>query len=160
MELKEETITFFTFIVVGIIIGIAFDFFRAMRKVKKYNEKYVCLQDIIFFIIVGIVLITTLIYKLECSLRLYLFFSVFLGIVIYVSTMSNFVIKIFMKLIKLSNSIFDFAFLPISFFKECVSTIYNFFIKKSKKCCNKFYNMISYFCNQLKIKVHKIKLKR
>lgn len=157
MRLEEETITFFTFILVGIIIGIIFDFFRAIRKVKKYNERYICMQDILFFLIISIVLIATLIYKLEYSLRLYLFFALFLGIVIYASTISIYVVKLFVTIIKLSNTTFNFILLPIYMYKQIFTTIYNFLLKKTKKCCNKFYNMISYLHRQCRNNVHKIK---
>ena len=157
MELKDETITFFTFIIVGIIIGIVFDFFRAIRKVKKYEEKYIYIQDILFYFIIGTVLVAVLIYKLESSLRIYLFFSLFLGIVIYISTISIYVMKVFTLFIKLSNKIACFTFSPLYIYKELFTTTYNFFIKKAKKCCNKFYNMISYLYKHCEIKIHKIK---
>lgn len=148
MELKEETVTFFVFIIVGIIIGIIFDFFRSLRKVKKYKEKYVYFQDIMFFLIIGIVLSSVLIYKLQSELRLYLIFAVLLGIVIYISTISVYMLNFFVMIIKISNSIFKFIFLPLSLYKDVFMTIYNFLSKKSKKYCNKFYNMISYFYKQ------------
>ncbi len=157
MELKEETITFFVFIIVGIIIGIIFDFFRAMRKVKKYKEKYIYIQDIIFFLLVGMVLAGVLIYKLEYGLRLYLFFSLFLGVVIYASTISSYIVKVFCKFIKVSNSIIEFVFLPLFLYKLIFMTIYTFLSKKTKKYCNKFYNMISYLHKLNKSKIHKIK---
>ena len=157
MELKEETITFFVFILLGIIIGIIFDFFRALRKTKKYNERYINIQDIVFFIIIGIVLATFLIYNLEDELRLYLFFALFLGIVIYSSTISTYIIKFLIRIIKLWRSIFNFIFLPIFMYKDIFMTIFYFFNKKTKKYCNKFYNMISYFCKSIKFKTHKIK---
>ena len=110
MELKDETISFFVFILLGILVGIIFDFFRAIRKVKKYKEKYIYLQDIIFFLVVGIVLASVLIYKLEEELRLYLFLSLFFGVVIYISTISMFIVKIFVNIkkyqMKLLNSFF------------------------------------------------------
>jgi len=159
MELKEETVTFFTFIIVGIIISIIFDFFRALRKVKRYKEKYISIQDILFFLIISIVLIGTLIYKLEYNLRLYLFFSLFLGVAIYISTISSYIIKIFVLIIKLSNSIMNFIFLPIIMYKEVFTTIYNFLVKKFKKCCNKFHNMISYLHKQSINGIRKIKVK-
>lgn len=157
MELKEETITFFVFILVGIIIGIIFDLFRALRKVKKYKDKYIYIQDIIFFFIIGIVLAGFLIYNLEDELRLYLFFAIFLGIVIYASTISTYIIKFFSKIIQISNSIINFIFLPLFLYKDIFMTIFDFLLKKSKKYCNKFYNMISYFYKTSKSKIHKIK---
>ncbi len=157
MELKQETVTFFVFILVGIIIGIIFDFFRALRKIKKYKDKYIYIQDIIFFIIIGIVLAGVLIYNIQDELRLYLFLAVFLGISIYVSTISTYVIKIFSRIIQISNNIFYFIFLPLFLYKDIFVTIYDFLSKKSKKYCNKFYNMISYLYKLNKSKIHRIK---
>lgn len=157
MELKEETITFFIFILVGIGIGIIFDFFRAIRKVKKYRDKYIYFQDIIFFILIGILICTVLIYYLQDEIRVYLFVAIFIGIAVYVSTISSLVIKIFENIIQISNSIFDFILLPLFFQKDIFLTIFDFFNKKSKKYCNKFYNMISYFYKLIKLKKHKIK---
>lgn len=157
MELKDETISFFMFILLGILVGIIFDFFRAIRKVKKYKEKYIYLQDIIFFLVVGIVLASVLIYKLEEELRLYLFLSLFLGVVIYISTISMLIIKIFISIIKISDEIVKFIFLPLTLYKYIFVTIYVFLTKKCKKCCNNFHNMISYFYKPIVNKIHKIK---
>lgn len=157
MKLKEETISFFVFILLGIIIGIIFDFFRALRKIKKYNDKYIYIQDIIFFVIVGILLSTVLIYNLEDELRIYLFLALFLGIIIYATTISNYIIAIFSDFIKISGKIFHFIFMPLFLYKHFFVTIFYFFNKKIKKYCNKFYNMISYFYKLFTLKIHKIK---
>lgn len=157
MKLREETITFFVFIIVGIIIGIIFDFFRALRKTKKYNDRYINIQDILFFIIIGVVLAVFLIYNLEDVLRLYLFLAVFLGIVIYYSTISIYTIKILIKIINIWKSIVCFVFFPFIIYKVIFMTIFDFLNKKSKKYCNKFYNVISYFCKSVKLKANKIK---
>lgn len=156
MELKEETITFFIFILLGIIVGIIFDFFRAIRKVKSCKEKYVYLQDILFFLITGVILSIAVINILAEEIRLYLFVSLFLGIVIYISTISIFVMKIFVKIIKISDEIFKFVFLPLTAYKDIFMTIFDFLSKNCKKYCNKFHNVISYFYKQ-KIKVRKMR---
>lgn len=157
MRLKEETITFFIFIFIGVIIGIIFDFFRALRKVRKYKDKYIYLQDIAFFVIIGIILSLVLIYNLQDELRVYLFFAIFLGITIYVSTLSIYIVRIFSKIIQISNAIFEFIFMPLSLYKYIFMTIYDFLLKNMKKCCNKFYNVISYFYKSIKLKIHRIK---
>jgi len=157
MELKEETVTFFVFILVGIIIGVIFDFFRALRKVKKYNDKYINIQDIIFFLIVGIVLSVVLIYNLQNELRLYLFFAIFIGIAIYISTISIYTVKIFSYFIQVLDSILEFVFSPLFLYKDVFMTIFYFLHKKTKKYCNKFYYMISYFYKSIKLKIHRIK---
>jgi len=157
MELKAETINFFVYILLGIIIGIIFDFFRALRKVKKYNDKYIYIQDIIFFTLIGILLATFLIYNLEIELRVYLFFAIFLGIIIYATTISNYIVIFFVRIIELSNKIVSFIFLPLFLYKDIFVTIFDFFNKKTKKYCNKFYNMISYFYKSMKLKVRRIK---
>ncbi|MDD2627316.1 MAG: spore cortex biosynthesis protein YabQ [Clostridia bacterium] len=159
MKIEEETLIFLNFIVLGIVIAILFDFFRAIRKVKKYELRDIYLQDITFFLIVGIVTATMLIYNLEYSLRLYLFLSLFLGIVIYISTISRYVLKVFIIFIKTIKASFSFIILPLSIIKEVNIRIYKFLSNIVKICCNKIYYMIFYYYNNLKLKKTKKKFK-
>lgn len=89
MELHQETISFLTFILVGVIYGIIFDFFRALRKVKKPKDFVVSIQDILYFIIVGIILVVTMCTRTLNGIRIYSILSILLGVVIYMSTLSN-----------------------------------------------------------------------
>ncbi len=159
MKIEEETLIFLNFIALGIVIGIIFDFFRAIRKVKKYNLRDIYLQDITFFLIVGIVTAIMLIYNLEYSLRLYLFLSLFLGIVIYTSTISRYILKIFIIFIKTIKATISFIILPLCIIKEVNSIIYKFLSNIVKICCNKIYYMIFYWYNKLNIKKPKKKIK-
>lgn len=168
MELKTETITFLIFIVIGVITGIIFDFFRALRKVKKYNVKIVCLQDIIFFLIVGLIISGALIYELESNLRIYLFLAILLGMIFYVGTLSISVLNIFVSLIKVSNKVFSFILLPIDMLKEnfkwlkerILKKLCNFLSKIKKKCCNIFFYVISYTYSKKKVFFKRSNLKK
>ena len=152
MELKSETINFLTFVIVGIVLGIVFDFFRAMRKIKKYSTRVVYLQDIIFFIITGLIISSVLIYKLQYDLRIYLFFAIILGVIIYIVTFSRHVVRVLISLIRTSKTIFLFMLLPLQLLNNVWNSlnykifrdIKRYLSKIKEKCCNKFFNMVSY----------------
>ena len=55
MPFSSHIVEFLKFVLIGGIIGIIFDFFRAYRKNKKVSTFVVTLQDIIYFLIIFIV---------------------------------------------------------------------------------------------------------
>lgn len=149
MELKSETINFLTFIILGVIIGSIFDVFRALRKIKKYNNSIVYMQDVIFFIISGTIISFALIFKLESSLRIYLFLAIFLGIVLYIVLLSKYVLKIFVLFFNVLDKIIYFITIPLKIYKEIFTIIYIKLSVLIKKCCNKFLHMIFYFKREI-----------
>ena len=52
MPFSSHIVEFLKFVLIGGIIGIIFDFFRAYRKNKKVSTFVVTLQDIIYFLII------------------------------------------------------------------------------------------------------------
>ena len=144
MELHQETISFLTFILVGVIYGIIFDFFRALRKVKKPKDFVVSIQDILYFIIVGIILVVTMCTRTLNGIRIYSILSILLGVVIYMSTLSNKMEKIFIGLIKAFNSIVAFIFIPLDIFRQIFAKQIKFFKNIVIKCCIRIFNVINF----------------
>lgn len=72
----EQSTEFIEFVFIGILIALVFDFFRAYRKYKKVNYIGVIFQDIIFFLIVSIIIIFSIIYILDSNIRIYIFLAV------------------------------------------------------------------------------------
>ena len=52
---------FIIFFIIGLIIGIIFDFFRAIRKSFKTNDFITLIEDIFFIIISGNIIVLSLI---------------------------------------------------------------------------------------------------
>ena len=118
MTLSHETITFFIFIVTGMLFSIIFDVFRAIRKVKKVKNKTICIQDILYFIIIGTILVCIMINYMDSEFRIHLIFAIILGIILYMSIIGNFVLNIFVKILNMGKSIIEFIFLPITLYIE------------------------------------------
>ena len=72
----EQSKEFIEFVALGILIALIFDFFRAYRKYKKVNYIGVIFQDIIFFLIVSLIIIFSIVYILDSNIRIYIFLAV------------------------------------------------------------------------------------
>jgi spore cortex biosynthesis protein YabQ len=150
MILSSQTIDFLQFIIVGAVLATVFDIFRAYRKYKKVNRRFVMFQDIIFFLIALFILIFSIILLLDNSLRLYLFIAMFLGIVIYLSIFSRFVVKIYINIFKLYSKILTFILLPFKLIFESIRKFYTFLCKIVEKTCKRIKYVIFYIYNKIK----------
>ncbi len=162
-SVTEQLIDFFQFVMIGILISLIFDFFRAYRHVKgKRNSAIsVMVQDIIYFFIVTIIIVLGIIYILDSSLRFYVFIAMILGIVVYISLLSRFFLKLYNIVIKEIINVTKFIFLPIELNLHINTKIINIFKKYIKKCCKNIFNMISYLCKGKKqVKINKNENKR
>ena len=90
---------FFIFIVNGILISFIFDIFRILRKSFKTPDFITYIEDILYWIITCIILAYS-IYKFNNGqIRLYMFIGVFIGAILYILTISKYIVKINVKMI-------------------------------------------------------------
>lgn len=130
---------FLIFIANGILIGIVFDVFRALRKCIKTNSIITNLEDVFFLIISGIIIIFS-IYKYNYGqIRIYIFVSFLLGIMLYFKTLSKYFIKIdtvvinfLIKLIKIII-IKNLKLIYFKLIKPIIAFFYNICKKNYKK---------------------------
>lgn len=150
-------INFLQFIGVGVILAIIFDFFRAYRRYKKVQKGKSVIQNILYFVIAWFIIIFSLLKLINGDIRIYLFFGILIGVLIYLSTFSNYVIKMFIKLFKINSEFMDYILLPIKLFRQILQKIYTFFILFIKKCCKLFlyviFNIYKFFKNIFSKKV-------
>ena len=143
MTLSQETIVFLIFVVLGMLFSVIFDVFRAIRKVKKLKNKTIYFQDIIYFLIIGAILVGVIIKFMDTELRVYLILAIILGIIIYISTVGNMVMNIIIKLIKISGQIVEFLIIPLRLY-ECIFEKQIIIFKKYViKCCKKIRDMVN-----------------
>ena len=157
MPFSSHLLEFFGFLLIGVTLGIIFDFFRAYRKLKKSSVFFVTLQDIIFFIIATIIILLSIIFILDTEIRFYIFLAIGIGIYLYIKIFSRFILKIIVKFYEVINNFLGLIFLPISLIITLFKKIYQFLKKIIKKCCKKFLYVISIlhkviFCKLLKQK--------
>lgn len=156
MELHQETISFLAFVCIGAFYGVVFDFFRAMRKTKKSNDLIVSIQDISYFLIVGIILIIAMNTFMTDGIRIYNILSIALGILIYVGVIGNKIMILFSKLLGMVDKIVEFIFTPLDIFRQIFSKQIKFFKNIVIKCCKRVFYVIN--SNYVNLKQKKSKL--
>lgn len=147
---------FLIFITNGIIIGILFDIFRVLRKTFKTNDIVTYLEDILFWILTGIIVLYSIFTFNNGEIRLFMFLAIFIGSIIYLFLFSSYFIKInviilnilkniILKIIKIIEIPFKYIcmfirkifFKPISFIiinlRKNSTNLYKHFIKNIKK---------------------------
>ncbi len=126
----NQALLFAIFIINGIIIGLVFDFFRILRKSFRTNDIITYIEDILFWIITGLILLYSIFTFNNGEIRLFMFLGAILGCIIYMIIFSKFIIKINTKIIR---------FLKKSIKKAIIVILYpiKIIIKVIKKIFNK-----------------------
>ena len=126
MSIAEQTQIFIIFVIVGIIISFLFDIFRILRKVYKFSNMLIYMQDILFWLLTGIIILQAIFKFNSGDIRIFLFLGIFVGVFIYISLFSIYVIKIGSFILKLINTLIRKL---INVFKVPICKILNFMIK-------------------------------
>ena len=138
----EQLSNFIYFIIIGMILGVVFDVFRILRKSFKTSDIITNIQDILFGIITGTILLSAIFLFNNGELRLYLFLGIVFGIIIYMLSISKYFIKINIIIINFIKRIIILITKPFIFLLK--------FIKKL------IFKPISFICINLKLLFNKI----
>lgn len=84
---------FIIFIINGIIIGIIFDTFRVIRQTFNHKDFVIYVQDILFWILAGFILMYSTFVFNDGEFRLFLLVGAVVGFVAYLFTLSKIFIK-------------------------------------------------------------------
>jgi len=76
------------FFLIGILIGIVFDLFRVIRRTFKTGDFVTYIEDILFWILVGLILVFSIFFFNNGNLRSYIFIGLILGVIIYMLTLN------------------------------------------------------------------------
>jgi spore cortex biosynthesis protein YabQ len=117
---------FLLFIIIGFIIGILYDTFKAFRKSIKVPDIVTFVQDTIFMTLSGTLIILGVIKINNGEIRFFLFLGIFFGILIYLLTISNLYVIILYEFIEVCKKIFK---IPIICIKKLIKVLF----KKYKK---------------------------
>lgn len=110
------------FILTGMCIGLLFDFFRIQRKVFKTFDFITYIQDVLFWIFSGIILIIVIMTFTNGEIRLYMISGMALGIIIYLRLISKYIIKINTSILKSIIKFIKLIFFP---FKKVLQFVRN-----------------------------------
>lgn len=120
----EQLISFIYFIVVGIILSIIFDIFRILRRTIKTSDIVTNIQDVLFCIITGIIILFSIFYFNKGELRLYIFIGIILGIIFYMIFISKYFIKINVEIINFIKKIIYLILKPFIFILNFTKSLF------------------------------------
>ena len=106
----EQLYIFGSFLLTGFSIGILFDIFRILRKSFKTWDWITYIEDFLFWILTGLILLFSIFTFNEGELRGYIFIAIMLGIILYLLILSKYFIWLATKIITLVKKI---IFYPI-----------------------------------------------
>ena len=90
---------FIIFSLVGVIIGLLFDGFRVLRKLFSTNDILTYIEDIVFWILTGIIIIYSMYRFCDGELRFFMILGIIFGTAIYLLTISKYVIRVLATLL-------------------------------------------------------------
>ena len=135
---QNQAYLLLVFSLTGVAIGILFDFFRILRRTIKTSNIITYIEDILFWGLTGLLILYNIWYFNNGEIRIYMFLGIILGVLIYMSTLSNILIMIFSKVLQTIIKIFEIPFKAIiSLFRKIVTAIMLIIRNFTKKFTNK-----------------------
>lgn len=108
ISIASEARIFYLSILYGIAVAIIFDLFRAFRRLVKGSTTAVGVQDVAFWVILAAVVFTCIDRVNDGEPRWYIFAGILLGAVLYLLTLSKWLIKVFEKIFLIIYTVFKF----------------------------------------------------
>lgn len=145
----EQLLCLIAFTVIGIVIGVLFDIFRILRRSFKTADWLTTLQDILFWILAGFIILFSIFKFNNGEIRSYIFVGIALGVLIYILTISKYIVKYSVIIIKFIKKILSYPinlilkilnFLlikPIKFLAQKLSTFFKKILQKTTKIMKK-----------------------
>lgn len=115
---------FIIFIIDGILIGLLFDFFRIARKVFRTSDFVTYIEDILFWILAGILVLYSIFVFNNGELRFFMFIGILLGAIVYMLLLSSHIIKINVQIINFIKRILKFLLIPFQFIYKILNKIF------------------------------------
>ena len=122
-EVYNQLFCLLIFTITGITIGVLFDIFRILRKSFKTADIVTYLQDILFWLISGGIILFSIFQFNHGEIRSYVFIGIILGVILYMITISKYIIKYSVFIIKWIKKIISY---PLHLLKNIIK---NFIIR-------------------------------
>lgn len=111
--LNNQFYILISFFVTGIVIGIIFDMFRVTRKAFKTPNILIYIEDALFWILAGFILLFTICTFTDGQIRLYMILMLVLGALIYFITISKLFIRINTKILNFIKHFCELLLFPV-----------------------------------------------
>lgn len=143
----NQAYLFLIFIINGIIIGFIFDFFRIIRKAFKTADIVTYIQDLLFWILTGLIILYSTFTFNNGEIRIFMFVGILIGLILYMTLISSYIIKINVTII---NFIKNILIKIINIILTPFKAIYNILEKTCKKIYKKLLKIPPFFTKKTK----------
>lgn len=99
--INAQVYSFLGTIIIGLVLGLFFDFYRVFRAIVKPKRILTYLGDFLFGILATIIVFLLLLYSNWGEFRLYVFIGMTLGLLLYFGLLSPWVVKGLIRLCRL-----------------------------------------------------------
>ena len=131
---QNQAYLFIVFSLTGVIIGLLFDFFRILRRSFKTSNIITYFEDVLFWILTGVLILYNIWYFNNGEIRIYMFLGIIMGGLIYMLTLSNIIISLLSKILILIVKFLELPFKTLfSIFHKFFTVIMKIFNNFSKK---------------------------
>ena len=122
--MENQAFLFVIFILNGFLIGILFDIFRILRKSFKTKDFITYVEDILFWLLAGAIVLFSIFKFNNGELRGFIFIGILIGTLIYMLLFSKIFIKINLYIINFIKKVFYFIIIiPIKFIYKIIDGI-------------------------------------
>ena len=137
--MQNQVYVFFIFILNGFLIGIFFDIFRIFRKSFKTPDIVTYIQDILFWVLTGLIVLFSIFKFNDGELRSYVFFGMLFGLAVYLLVFSRIFIKISVIIINFIKKVINILIIvPIKYTVKFIKSIFkkpiSFVVINLRKC--------------------------
>ena len=126
--ITNQAYLFLIFVMNGVIIGILFDFFRILRKSFKTPDFVTYIEDVIFWILTGLLTLYSIFVFNNGEIRFFMFLGIFIGVALYMLLCSTYIIKfsvfIINKTKKIILRIFNIIAYPIKLIYKILKKVF------------------------------------
>ena len=124
----NQAYLFLIFVLNGLLIGFIFDIFRILRISFKTKDFVTYIQDILFWLITGAIVLYSIFVFNNGEIRFYMFLGMAIGVILYILLFSKYIIKFNVQLINIIKIIIhkflNIILVPITFIKKLLKKIF------------------------------------
>lgn len=129
MTVMEQTVSFFYSAFAGFLTGMMYEFFKSLKNVIFTNRITRDFVDVIFVFLVSVFLFFSFYRICALSFRFYHVLGLFLGVVIFFTSVNRVIYKIFEKILIIFKEIFKILLYPVKLFSIMIAGIFMFMFK-------------------------------
>lgn len=126
--ITNQAFLFLIFVINGLIIGFLFDIFRILRISFKTNDFITYIEDILFWILTGTIVLYSIFVFNNGEIRFFIFLGIIIGIILYLTIFSSSIIKVSVHILRFIKNIFEkilkILIIPFACIGKCIKRIF------------------------------------